>query len=61
MAAALRIRELAIVHSQEIGSHTLFLCRIVSDEQLAEGTQLHHTAGFHQAYRRRQRMPLAEV
>src|SRR6185437_7371634 len=56
-AAALRIQELAIVHSREVGSHTLFLGRIVSDEHLAEGTQLHHTAGFHQAWRRRQRMP----
>ncbi|MFC4764707.1 hypothetical protein [Dyella koreensis] len=61
VASALRVRELAIEHSQEIGSHTLFLGRIISDESLAEGTQLHHTAGFHQAYRRRQNLPLAEV
>jgi flavin reductase (DIM6/NTAB) family NADH-FMN oxidoreductase RutF len=61
VAAALRIRELAIVHSREVGSHTLFLCRIVSDEDLADGAQLHHTAGFHQAYRRRHGMPFAEV
>ncbi len=60
-AAALRIQELTIVHSQEVGSHMLFLGRIVSDEQLAEGTQLHHTAGFHQAYRRRQRAPFGEA
>jgi hypothetical protein len=39
----------------------LFLGRIVSDEQLAERTQLHHTAGFHQAYRRRQRAPFGEA
>ena len=61
VAAALRIQELDIVHSQEVGSHTLFLGRIVSDENLAEGTQLHHTAGFHQAYRRRKGSPIAEV
>jgi len=61
VAAALHIRELAIVHSQEVGSHTLFLGRIVSDENLAAGTQLHHTAGFHQAWRRRQGVPFAEV
>jgi flavin reductase (DIM6/NTAB) family NADH-FMN oxidoreductase RutF len=61
VAAALHIRELAIVHSQEIGSHTLFVGRIVSDESLAAGTQLHHTAGFHQAWRRRQGMPFAEI
>ncbi|TAM61570.1 MAG: hypothetical protein EPN49_06640 [Rhodanobacter sp.] len=61
VAAALRIQELTIVHSQEVGSHTFFLGRITSDENLAEGAQLHHTAGFHQAYRRRQGMPFTEV
>jgi len=61
VAAALHIRELAIVHSQEVGSHTLFLGRIVSDDKLAEGIQLHHTAGFHQAWRRRQGRPFAEI
>ncbi|WP_266171409.1 flavin reductase [Dyella subtropica] len=61
VAAALRIQELTIVHSQEVGSHTFFLGRITSDENLAEGDQLHHTAGFHQAYRRKQGMPLTEV
>ena len=52
VAAALHIRELAIEEIGEIGSHTFFLGRIVSDESLTEGAQLHHTAGFHQAYRR---------
>lgn len=61
VAAALRIQELSIVHSEEVGSHMLFLGRIVSDERLTEGTQLHHTAGFHQAYRRRHGTQLAEV
>ncbi|MGH8158774.1 MAG: flavin reductase [Rhodanobacter sp.] len=61
VAAALRVQELTIVHSQEIGIHTFFLGRITSDENLAEGAQLHHTAGFHQAYRRRQEMPLTEI
>ncbi|GLQ49939.1 hypothetical protein GCM10010872_13880 [Dyella flava] len=61
VAEALRIQELRIVQSQEIGSHTFFLCRIVSDENLATGTQLHHTAGFYQAYRRRRNRAFAEV
>jgi hypothetical protein len=52
---------LDIVHSQEVGSHMLFLGRIVSDEKLAGGTQLHHTAGFHQAYRHRHGTQLAEA
>jgi flavin reductase (DIM6/NTAB) family NADH-FMN oxidoreductase RutF len=61
VAAALRIQELAIVHSEEIGSHTFFLAHVVSEESLAEGTQLHHTAGFHQAYRQRRNMPFIEA
>jgi flavin reductase (DIM6/NTAB) family NADH-FMN oxidoreductase RutF len=61
VAEALRIQELSIVHSQEIGSHMFYVCRIVSDENLAVGAQLHHTAGFHQAYRRRLGAPFTEV
>lgn len=61
VASALRIQELSVVHSQEVGSHMLFLGRIVSDEDLAEGTQLHHTAGFHQAYRHHQGTPFVEI
>lgn len=61
VAAALRIRELEIVHSEEVGSHTLFVGRIVSEETLTQDAQLHHTAGFHQAWRRRRGMPFAEA
>lgn len=61
VADALNIRELVIVHHQEIGSHTFFLGRVVSDENPAEGLQLHHTAGFHQAWRRRLGTPFTEA
>lgn len=61
VASALRVYELAVLHSQEIGSHTFFLCRIMSDERLAPGEQLHHTPGYYQSYRRRRDMPFAEV
>jgi flavin reductase (DIM6/NTAB) family NADH-FMN oxidoreductase RutF len=61
VATALRIRELDIVHSEEVGSHTLFLGRIVSEETQTKDAQLHHTAGFHQAWRRRRGMPFAEA
>lgn len=61
VAAALRIQELRIEHSQQIGSHTFFLGRIVSDEKLEGGAQLHHTAGFHQAYRRKRGEAFAEA
>lgn len=55
------VRELNIVHSQEVGIHTFFLGRIHSDENLACVEQLHHTAGFHQTYRRKQGMPFTDI
>lgn len=61
VAAALRIQELDIVHSQTIGLHTFFLARVISTEDLAQGLQLHHTAGFHQRYRRGLNTPLQEA
>ncbi|WP_333678641.1 hypothetical protein [Dyella sp.] len=61
VAQAPRVRELSIVHSQEIGIHTFFLGRISSDESLTSVDQLHHTAGFHQAYRRKRGMPFVEI
>lgn len=61
VASALRVQELAIVHSEVIGSHTFFLCRVVTSEDVGEGAQLHHTAGFHQYYRTRLGMPLPEA
>jgi len=61
VADALRIQELAIAHYQEIGSHTFFLGRVFSDEHPVDGMQLHHTAGFHQAWRRRWGSPFAEA
>jgi flavin reductase (DIM6/NTAB) family NADH-FMN oxidoreductase RutF len=61
VAEAPRIQELAIVRHQEIGSHTFFLGQIASDEKSADGVQLHHTAGFHQAWRRRSATPLVEA
>ncbi|MGH8212646.1 MAG: flavin reductase, partial [Rhodanobacteraceae bacterium] len=60
-AAALRVRELDILEIREIGSHTFFLGRAVSDEHMVDGTQLHHTAGFHQAYRRRRGEPFEQI
>lgn len=61
VADALNVRELSIVHYQEIGSHTFFLGHVVSDESSTGGVQLHHTAGFHQAWRRRLGMPFTEA
>lgn len=61
VAEALRVQELTIVHSQEIGLHTFFICRVVSDEAGAQVAQLHHTAGFYQDHRRRRHVPFDEV
>ena len=57
IGSALWIRELSVEHSEEIGSHTFFTCRVVSERRLSDGLQLHHTAGFHQEFRRRQGRP----
>lgn len=59
VASALWIRELSVQHSEQIGSHTFFVCRVVSELQLSGGSQLHHTAGFHQEFRRRRGIPFA--
>ncbi|HJP98316.1 MAG TPA: flavin reductase [Rhodanobacteraceae bacterium] len=61
VAEAPRVQELAIIHHRQIGSHTFFLGRVVVDERPAEDRQLHHTAGFHQAWRRRLKSPLVEA
>jgi flavin reductase (DIM6/NTAB) family NADH-FMN oxidoreductase RutF len=57
VASALWIRELAIQHSEEIGSHTFFVCHVVTERQLSRGPQLHHTSGFHQEFRSRRGTP----
>lgn len=57
MASALWVRELQVLHSEEIGSHTFFVCGTVSKRQSSPGPQLHHTAGFHQEFRRRRGVP----
>jgi len=53
VAKSLRIQELHIRHSEEIGSHTIFVADIMSDEPLAPGPQLHHISGFYDVYRHR--------
>lgn len=58
MADALRIRELAIEQSHAIGSHQFFIGRIVSEHRGTSAAQMHHTAGFHQYYRKRRGVEL---
>jgi flavin reductase (DIM6/NTAB) family NADH-FMN oxidoreductase RutF len=54
---ALRVREIEILDFQSIGSHTLFVGRIVSDEQRGNGPQLFHTCGVHQRLRTHHGLP----
>jgi len=61
VADALRVHELSIVHAQGIGSHTLFVGRIVSTEEHRDGTQLHHAPGYYQRYRQRQNKAFPEA
>ncbi|HEY2416747.1 MAG TPA: flavin reductase, partial [Steroidobacteraceae bacterium] len=44
--SALRVRELEILDFNVVGSHTLFLTRVVSDRATGEGTRLFHTSGI---------------
>jgi len=48
---ALRIREVEILDFQAVGSHTLFVSRIISEQPLHAGPQLFHTCGIHQLWR----------
>jgi flavin reductase (DIM6/NTAB) family NADH-FMN oxidoreductase RutF len=54
---ALRVRELEVLHSQEIGSHTFFVTRIVSDVRVKDAELFCHTGGIHQYFRVRQHRP----
>ncbi|HEV2703679.1 MAG TPA: flavin reductase [Steroidobacteraceae bacterium] len=56
-AIALRVRELAILDFDTIGSHTFFVGRIVSDLATGEGSQFFHTSGIYQYFRTRQARP----
>lgn len=53
-ARAVRVRECEIDAAHEIGSHTLFGCRVVSDESSSEEPRLFHTSGIHGHFRARQ-------
>jgi flavin reductase (DIM6/NTAB) family NADH-FMN oxidoreductase RutF len=50
---ALRVRELQVETVRNLGSHTLFVARVVHDEQLADGPQFFLIHGMYQAWRER--------
>ncbi len=60
-AIALRIRELEILDFAAVGSHTLFVCREVSEHRMRDGLPLCHTSGIYQHFRSRKRRPLTSA
>jgi flavin reductase (DIM6/NTAB) family NADH-FMN oxidoreductase RutF len=48
---ALRVREMEILTVRKIGSHTMFVARVVSDERFAKGLELCVIHGFYQYWR----------
>jgi flavin reductase (DIM6/NTAB) family NADH-FMN oxidoreductase RutF len=52
-ADAQRLREFVIDDWRELGSHTFFRCRQVSDQRLGDEPRLHHTCGLHRDWRQR--------
>jgi hypothetical protein len=60
-AIALRVREIEILDYRTVGSHTLFVGRIHSEQPLKPGARLFHTSGIHQKLRIRQHRPFQEA
>jgi hypothetical protein len=48
-----RVRELKVDRVHKIGSHTLFVARIISDEKYSDDLQVHMIHGFYQHWRLR--------
>jgi flavin reductase (DIM6/NTAB) family NADH-FMN oxidoreductase RutF len=55
---ALCVREIEIADHEEVGSHTFFVCRIVSERSVRGGEQLHHTSGMYEHFKTRHGEPL---
>jgi flavin reductase (DIM6/NTAB) family NADH-FMN oxidoreductase RutF len=51
-ADAERVRECSIESFREVGSHTFFVCQVVSDRRNGTAPRLHHTCGIHRVYRK---------
>jgi flavin reductase (DIM6/NTAB) family NADH-FMN oxidoreductase RutF len=52
-AFALRVREMQIESVREVGSHKLFVARVLRDERYADGAEFFVVHGIYQAYRER--------
>ncbi len=49
--SAPRVREMAVEEVHKIGSHTLFIARIISDERFSNDAQVYMVHGFYQHWR----------
>lgn len=52
-ASAPRVREMKVEQTHKVGSHTLFLARIISDEKYSDEPRVHIVHGFYQHFRLR--------
>ena len=50
-AGAVRVREVEVQGTQDVGSHTLFLARVVGDELRGDRLSFHVVHGHYQAWR----------
>lgn len=51
-AQALRVRECEVLAVEQRGSHSVFVCRLSSDELRGDAPRLFHTSGIHSDWRR---------
>jgi flavin reductase (DIM6/NTAB) family NADH-FMN oxidoreductase RutF len=58
---ALRVREMEVESVRRLGSHTVFVARIVHEERYRDGLQFHMIHGIYQAWRLRQRPDLCAL
>jgi flavin reductase (DIM6/NTAB) family NADH-FMN oxidoreductase RutF len=56
---AMRVREIQVEATHEVGSHTLFIARIVHDDRWAHGLEMFVVHGIYQAARHRSHAELA--
>ncbi len=54
---ALRVREMQVEAAQRIGSHTLFVAKMISDNRLRDGLQFFVVHGMYQAWRQKLARP----
>jgi flavin reductase (DIM6/NTAB) family NADH-FMN oxidoreductase RutF len=58
-AFASRVREMEIEAIRKLGSHTLFVARIIRDERWSDSPQFFMIHGLYQAWRRNRGLPLS--